>query len=63
MIAAHGGGTVDAYPIATRNGHYSSSFLWGGTQSMFEHAGFRVLGSLGTSKLVMRKNVRARKST
>jgi GNAT superfamily N-acetyltransferase len=62
MIAAQGGGTVDAYPIATRSRPYSSSFLWGGTQSMFEDAGFRVLGSLGTSKLVMRKNVRARKS-
>ena len=59
MIAAKGGGTVDGYPIATR-GNYSSSFLWGGTESMFAEVGFRRVGQLGTSKLVMRKRVRGR---
>jgi len=58
MIAAKGGGTVDGYPIATREKPYSSSFLWGGTESMFAESGFRPVGSLGTSKMVMRRVVR-----
>ena len=60
MIAARGGGTVDGYPIATRGKPYSNSFLWGGTESMFAEVGFRPLGHLGASKLVMRKTVRSR---
>ncbi len=58
IIAEKGGGTVDGYPIATRDQPYSSSFLWGGTQSMFAAAGFSRVGALGTSKLVMRLVVR-----
>ena len=61
IIAARGGGTVDGYPIATRGKPYSSSFLWAGTEPIFAAAGFRPLGSLGTSKLVMRKVVRSRR--
>jgi len=60
LIAAKGGGTVDGYPIVTRGRPYSSSFLWGGTASMFAAAGFRPLGHLGKSKVVMRKAVRRR---
>ncbi|HEY3196228.1 MAG TPA: GNAT family N-acetyltransferase [Candidatus Dormibacteraeota bacterium] len=60
MIAARGGGTVDGYPIVTRGKPYSSSFLWSGIESTFTAAGFHRLGSLGTSKLVMRKVVRRR---
>ena len=59
MIAAAGGGTVDGYPVATGGKRYSSSFLWSGTESMFTKAGFSRLGSLGRSKLVMRKRVAA----
>jgi GNAT superfamily N-acetyltransferase len=58
MIAAKGGGTVDGYPIVTRGKSTSSSFLWSGTESMFNELGFRPLGSLGTSKLVMRRTIR-----
>jgi len=58
IIAAKGGGSVDGYPIATRGKPYSSSFLFGGTESMFAELGFRPLGALGTSKLVMRRVVR-----
>ncbi len=54
MIAASGGGVVDAYPVATGSGSYPSSFLWGGTESMFAKCGFSRLGALGKSKLVMR---------
>lgn len=60
IIAANGGGAVDGYPISVRGKPYSSSFLWGGTESMFAAAGFRVVAHLGTSKLVMRKAVRRR---
>ncbi len=60
IIAAKGGGTVDGYPIATQGKPYSSSFLWGGTESMFTEAGFRTLGHLGKSKVVMRKEIRSR---
>ncbi len=60
IIATKGGGTVDGYPIATKGKPYSSSFLWGGTESMFTEAGFRPLGHLGISKMVMRKVVRSR---
>lgn len=58
IIATKGGGTVDAYPISVHGKPYSTSFLWGGTESMFSAAGFRVIGHLGTSKVVMRKRVR-----
>ena len=60
IMATKGGGTVDGYPIATGDKRYSNSFLWGGTESMFVKAGFRPIGSLGTSKMVMRKVVRSR---
>jgi GNAT superfamily N-acetyltransferase len=63
FIKAKGGGTVDGYPITIPQGKkYSSSFIWGGTESMYRDLGFRPLGSLGTSKrvMVMRKIVRGR---
>lgn len=60
IIHTKGGGTVDAYPINVRGKPYSSSFLWGGTESMFAEAGFRPVAKLGKSKIVMRKTVRAR---
>ena len=60
IIASNGGGTVDGYPIDTRGKPYSTSFLWGGTHSMFTEFGFHPLGALGTSKWIMRKVVRGR---
>ena len=62
MIAAGGGGTVDAYPIAVSEKTYSSGFLWGGTETMFAAAGFHRVGSLGTRKLVMRLQVGRRRA-
>jgi len=58
IIATKGGGTVDGYPLAAGEKPDSSSFLWGGTESMFAKVGFRPLGSLGTRKMVMRRVVR-----
>ncbi len=60
LIATQGGGTVDAYPLSLHGKPYSSSFLFGGTESMFTAAGFKVVGRLGPSKVVMRKRVRRR---
>jgi hypothetical protein len=60
IIAAKGGGTVDGYPISVHGNAYSSSLLWGGTESMFARAGFRAVGHLGPRKVVMRKLVRSR---
>jgi GNAT superfamily N-acetyltransferase len=63
FIATKGGGTVDGYPIALPKGKkYSSSFIWGGTESMYRDLGFRPLGSFGTSNrvMVMRKVVHGR---
>ncbi len=64
FIAARGGGTVDGYPIALPRGKkYSSSFMWGGTESMYLNLGFRPLGHFGTSNrvMVMRKLVPAQR--
>jgi GNAT superfamily N-acetyltransferase len=61
FIAAKGGGTVDGYPISVGGKPYSSSFLPGGTETMFTKAGFRPVVKLGKRKLVMRKKVRSRK--
>ncbi len=61
FIATRGGGTVDGYPIDIPKGKkYSSSFIWGGTESMYRDLGFRPLGNFGTSNrvMVMRKVVR-----
>jgi len=61
LIATKGGGTVDGYPIdVPRRKKYSSSFIWGGTESMYADLGFRPLGAFGTSNrvMVMRKVVR-----
>src|SRR5438093_8183996 len=60
FIASKGGGTVDGYPIDTKGKPYSSSFLWGATESMFAEFGFHLLGNLGSTKRVMRKMVRGR---
>lgn len=60
IIATNGGGTVDAYPLSLHGKPYGSSFLFGGTETMFAAAGFRVIGHLGPTKVVMRKTVRRR---
>ncbi len=64
MIAAKGGGTVDAYPILTRGKPTSNDLgLWAGTASMFEAAGFKKVASVRASKWIMRKRVRSQRDT
>lgn len=49
-IRRHGGGTVEAYPVTKRN----AVNIWFGTENMFRKHGFRAVGGLGNSGLLMR---------
>ena len=40
LIRQAGGGVVEAYPQGTQGERVSASFLYSGTRSLFEHAGF-----------------------
>ncbi len=56
MIAKAGGGVVEAYPQDVR-ARISASFLYNGTRSMFERAGFDYERRKGKNHCVMRKVV------
>lgn len=55
MIAQAGGGVVEAYPQDTPGKKVSSSFLYNGTRSMFEQAGFSYDRRKGAKHCVMSK--------
>lgn len=57
LIAAAGGGVVEAYPQDTPGRRVSSSFLYSVTRSMFEQAGFVYDRPKGKNHCVMRKVV------
>lgn len=57
QIAALGGGVVESYPEDVEGRKTSSSFLHGGTVSMFERLGFQRGRGLGMHHCVMRKFV------
>ncbi|HEV7203028.1 MAG TPA: hypothetical protein VGN18_00390 [Jatrophihabitans sp.] len=57
LIAAAGGGVVESYPQDTRGQKTSASFLYNGTRSLFEQAGFAFVRSLGAKHTVMTKSV------
>jgi hypothetical protein len=57
LIARAGGGVVEAYPQDTTGKKISSSFLYDGTRSMFEKAGFDYERPKGKNHCVMRKIV------
>jgi GNAT superfamily N-acetyltransferase len=59
LIAAQGGGVVEGYPHDTAGKRTSSSFLYNGTRSMFEQAGFSYDRPKGTKHCVMSKTVAA----
>jgi GNAT superfamily N-acetyltransferase len=59
LIARAGGGVVEAYPHDTAGKKMSSSFLYDGTRSMFEKAGFDYERPKGKNNCVMRKVVPA----
>ena len=55
LIAAAGGGVVEAYPQDTPGRKVSASFLYSATRSMFEQAGFAYQRPKGKNHCVMRK--------
>jgi hypothetical protein len=59
LIARAGGGVVEAYPQETRGAKVSSSFLYSGTRSLFEKAGFAYVSPKGKNHTVMRTTVPA----
>jgi hypothetical protein len=57
LIAQAGGGVVEAYPQDTDGKKVSASFLYNGTRSLFEQAGFRYDRAKGIKNCVMTKTV------
>ena len=61
LIATAGGGLVEAYPQDVPDGaKVSASFLFSGTRSLFEHAGFTYLRPKGKNHCVMSRTVESR---
>lgn len=56
-IRRQGGGTVEAYPVVSKKMAAVPEWLWFGTPSMFEREGFTKVAPLGTSRVLMRKEV------
>ncbi len=57
LIAQAGGGVVEAYPHDTQGKKTSGSFLYNGTRSLFEQAGFSYERSKGKNNCVMSRTV------
>ncbi|UJP41517.1 GNAT family N-acetyltransferase [Cellulomonas palmilytica] len=57
LIAAAGGGVVESYPQDTAGQRTSASFLYNGTRSLFERAGFTYDRPKGKNHCVMRRTV------
>jgi GNAT superfamily N-acetyltransferase len=57
LIARAGGGTVEGYPQDTGGAKVSASFLYSGTRSLFEQAGFTYECPKGKNHCVMRRVV------
>ncbi len=59
LIAAEGGGVVEAYPEDTNGRTPTASFMWGGTVRMFERNGFVCDRQIGKHHWVVRRDVAA----
>jgi GNAT superfamily N-acetyltransferase len=57
LVAQAGGGVVEAYPQDTAGQKVSASFLYNGTRSLFEQAGFTYDRRKGIKHCVMSKTV------
>lgn len=53
LIAGAGGGVVEAYPQDTGDKRVTASFLYNGTRSLFEQAGFSYVRPKGKNHCVM----------
>jgi hypothetical protein len=60
LIAQAGGGVVETYPQDTGGKKITASFLYNGTRSLFEQAGFTYLRPKGKNHCVMSKTVTPR---
>jgi ribosomal protein S18 acetylase RimI-like enzyme len=60
LIAQAGGGVVEAYPQDAQHKKISASFLYNGTRSLFERAGFIYLRDKGKNHTVMRTTIQTR---
>jgi GNAT superfamily N-acetyltransferase len=59
LIAQAGGGVVESYPQDNQGKKVSASFLYNGTRSMFEKAGFDFVHAKGKNSTVMRTKIHA----
>lgn len=57
-IRARGGGVVEAFPVVSPRLRAVPEWRWFGTPEMFEREGFERVAKLGTSGVLMRKEVR-----
>jgi GNAT superfamily N-acetyltransferase len=57
LVRQAGGGVVEAYPQDTHGNRVSASFLYNGTRSLFEHAGFNLERPKGKKHCVMSATV------
>ena len=60
LIAEAGGGVVEAYPYDTHGAKANTSFLYNGTRSLFEQAGFEYERPKGKNHCVMRTRITPR---
>ena len=58
LIAIAGGGVVEGYPQDTQGSKVSASFLYNGTRSLFEQAGFEYERPKGKNHCVMRTRIK-----
>jgi GNAT superfamily N-acetyltransferase len=59
LIAQDGGGVVETYPQDTEGKKVSASFLYNGTRTLFEKAGFEFVQRKGKNSTVMRTTIAA----
>ena len=57
LIAEQGGGVVEGYPHEIGEKRMSNSFVYNGTRTMYEQAGFEFVRSKGMRNTVMRRTV------
>ena len=58
QIAAQGGGVVEGYPHEIGEKRMNNSFVYNGTRTMYEQAGFEFVRSKGLKNTVMRRTIR-----
>lgn len=59
LIAAQGGGVVEGYPHEIGEKRMNNSFVYNGTRTMYEAAGFEFVRPKGLKNTVMRRMVTA----